>query len=342
MIEDTMQVARVPHQGASVFHLDRVPTPQPTPGQVLIKVESAGVNFSDVKRRRGDPYPFETEFPYVPGGEVAGTVVALGPGVDGLPLGTRVFALAGPNGYGGYAQYALAYASAAIPIPDGLGYDEASILTVAGATAKIMLTHTARLQPGESLLVPAATGGVGSFAIQIAKQLGAGKIIAAVGHPNKAEVARNLGADEVVIYTEPTWPEQVQTLTGRRGVDVALESSGAQGLMETFRCLAPFGRLVVFGTGSGVSAHLDARTMDRWLYAPAANQSITGFNIGDWFLQHPAEAGSALLGLVQDALAGTFRLPRIQTLPLEQAQLAHDLLEERRTEGKLVLKPWEH
>jgi NADPH:quinone reductase-like Zn-dependent oxidoreductase len=307
---------------------------------VLLRVESVGVNFSDVKRRRGDPYPFETAFPYVPGGEVAGTVVALGLGVDGPPVGTRVFALAGTNGFGGYAQYAVAYATTAIPIPEDLSFDAASVLTVAGATAKIMLTRTARLQAGESLLVPAATGGVGSFALQIARQLGAGKIIAAVGHADKAALARDLGAHEVVVYSDPAWPTQVRELTDGRGVDVALEASGGPGLIETFAALASFGRLVVFGAGSGISAQLDEATLERWLYAPAANQTITGFNIGAWFLERPWEAGPALMGLVADARSGAIRLPPVETHPLSGAREAHLALEQRRVSGKIVLKPW--
>lgn len=341
MIAMQMQAARVHQQGAAVFSLDTVPTPQPEAGQVLIQVESASVNFSDVKRRRGDLSPFVTDFPFIPGGEVAGTVVALGPGVEGPGVGTRVFALAGPNGYGGYAQYAPAYAFTAFPIPEGLSFDQASIFMIAGATAKLMLTQTARLAPGERVLIPAATGGVGSFALQIAQQLGAGQIIAAVGHASKVEAALDLGAHEAVVYTDARWPEQVRALTGGKGVDVALEASGGLVLRETLQCLASFGRLVVYGAASGVSAQLDAPTVDQWLYAPAANQSITGFGLGAWLFERPAEGGAALMGLMQDAISTKVRLPQIQTLPLKEAQTAHRLLEERRTTGKIVLKPWQ-
>lgn len=340
MIDTEMRAARVHRRGAAEFSIDTVLVPTPGPGQLLVRVESAGVNFSDVKRRRGDAYPFETSFPFTPGGEIAGTVVAHGSGVDGPPLGARVFALAGADGTGGYAQYAVAHAPAAIPIPEAMGFDQASVLLVAGATAKIMLTRTARLRPGESVLIPAATGGVGSFALQIARRIGVGTIVAAVGDAGKGPTARELGAHAVVDYTRPDWPERVRELTGGRGVDVALEATGGRGLVDTLRALAGFGRLVVYGAATGVSATLDGPTIERWLYAPAPNQSITGFNIGAWFLERPAEAAAALTELMQDALSGAVRLPPIGTLPLDRAREAHLALEERRTTGKVVIKPW--
>jgi NADPH:quinone reductase len=136
-----------------VLVLEEVPVPRPGPGQVLIKVESAGVNFSDVKRRRNDAYPFPTTLPYTPGGEVAGTVEALGEGAEGPSVGTPVFALVGADGSTGYAQFALANASGVIPIPPGLSADAASGLVIAGSTAVLILKEAARLRAGETVLV---------------------------------------------------------------------------------------------------------------------------------------------------------------------------------------------
>jgi NADPH:quinone reductase len=328
-IPTTMRAARVHTRGAASFQIEQVPTPQPGPGQLLIRVEAVGVNFSDVKRRRGDAYPFATEFPYVPGSEVAGTVVAHGAAVDGPALGTPVFALAGSNGYGGYAQFALSQAQTAIPMPHGLSFDAASVLLVAGATAKLLLSRAAALQGGESLLVPAATGGVGSFVLQLARRLGAGTIIAAVGDPSKRDKALSLGAHEVVHYTAPQWPMQVREITGGAGVDVALEASGGPTLEQTLSCLAPFGRLVVFGAASGLSATLSPAALDQFLYAPAPNQTLIGFNVGGYFAQRPAVAAAALGELIEDVLAERIGLPNIQTLPLDQAARAHQLLEAR-------------
>jgi NADPH:quinone reductase-like Zn-dependent oxidoreductase len=336
-----MQAARVHKRGAARFEVEEVPTPEPGPGQVLVRVEAASVNFSDVKRRRGDVSPFETEFPFVPGGEIAGTVVAHGAGVDGPQLGTPVFALAGLNGYGGYAQFAVSYAQSAIPIPHGMNFDAAAVLLIAGGTAKLMLSHAAVLQQGESLLVPAATGGVGSFTIQLAQRTGAGMIIAAVGDLAKRDKALSLGAHAVVNYSTPEWPLQVRELTGGAGVNVALEASGGAALEQTLSCLAPFGRLVVFGAASGRSATLSPAALDQFLYAPALNQALIGFGVGWYFLERPTIAATALGELIADVMAERIRLPDIQTLPLREAARAHELLEARQVTGKLVIKPWE-
>lgn len=340
IIPSTMRAARVDAQGAAHFQIAEVPTPEPGPGQLLIRVESAGVNFSDVKRRRGDTYPFATEFPYVPGSEIAGTVVAHGPGVDGPPIGTSVFALAGANGSGGYAQFAVSYAQTAIPIPSGLELDVAAVLLVAGATAKLLLSQAAALQTGQSLLVPAATGGVGSFTLQLARRLGAGTVIAAVGDDAKREHALALGAHAVINYSTPDWPLQVRALTGGVGVDVALEASGGTALEQTLRCLAPFGRLVVFGAASGRPGTLSPEALDQLLYAPAPNQALVAFNVGGYFAERPAVAAAALGELIEDVLAERIRVPPIQTLPLAEAARAHALLEARQVAGKLVIKPW--
>ncbi len=336
----TMTAAQVARPGAAHFQLVSVPVPEPGPGQVLIKVHSAGVNFSDLKRRRGDPYPFETEFPYVPGGEIAGEIVAHGPGVEGPPVGTRVFALAGASGTGGYAQFAVSYAQTAIPIPDGLNNDVASVLMIAGSTAQLMLHHVARLQPGEAVWIPAATGGVGSFAMQIARLAGAGQIIAGVGHSSKRDAAIALGAHDVVVYDNTHWPERVRALTKERGVDVALDANGGESADQTLRCLAPFARMVVYGAAAGTSVGLSVESQQQWLYTPAPNQMVTGFNVGGWFQARPAIAAEALTALVTAVLRQQVRVPEITTLRLSECARAHQLLERRSVRGKLVIKPW--
>jgi NADPH:quinone reductase len=339
-IPTQMKAARVHREGAAEFRIEEVETPTPGPGQVLIRVECAGVNFSDVKRRRGDAYPFTTDFPFVPGGEIAGTVVAHGPGVEGPAIGTPVLALAGANGTGGYAQFAVSYAATAVPIPPGLDLKVAAVLLVAGTTANLLLTRTTCLAAGESILVPAATGGVGSYAVQIARKLGAGKVIAAVGSEAKRAIAIAKGAHHAVNYTASDWPEQVLALTQGKGVDVALEASGGPMLEQTLRCLASFGRLAVFGAASGHSAQLSKDAIDRLFYAPVPNQTVSGFNVGGWFMERPEVAGAALAELMRDILAGRILPPAIRTLSLDAARSAHEMLEGRQTEGKLVITPW--
>lgn len=326
--------------GPDALRLEERPRPEPGPGQVLLRVESAAVNFSDVKRRRGDPYPFPTRFPFVPGGEVAGTVVAVGPGAQGLAEGDAVFGLVGGDGQGGYAQFALAYAQQLGRRPPPIDADRASTLTVAGTTALLLLREAARLQHGESVLVPAATGGVGSFLLPLARRLGASQVIAAVGGAGKAASALAVGATAAVDVQRDDWPARVRELTDGRGVDVLLESAGGSSLAQGLAVLAPFGRAVVYGAASGQDARIGADTLRAFLYAPAPNQSIVSFNVGGWFIDRPQVAGAALGELVGLVVAGELAPPAVRTLPLAQAAEAHRLLESRAASGKIVLKPW--
>jgi NADPH:quinone reductase-like Zn-dependent oxidoreductase len=325
--------------GPEVLRFVDVPDPVPGPGQVLIRVESASVNFSDVMRRRGDDYPVPTPLPFIPGAEVAGTVAALGQGVEGPAVGTAVFALAGADGSGGYAELALAYAPSVIPIPEGLGPDAAAGIVVTGVAATLMLTGTASLREGQSVFIPAAAGGVGGAAVQIAKLLGAGTVIAGASTPEKREIALSFGADHAIDYRDSHWVQAVRDLTGGRGVDVALEMSGGDLLGQTLRTLAPFGQLVVFGAVSGTPGTLGEADLLPFLYDPAPNVSLTGFNLGPWFEHRLPEAGQALQRLVGWVASGQLRVPVSRTLPLADAAEAHRLLQSGASTGKLILKP---
>nr|WP_168504756.1 zinc-binding dehydrogenase [Streptomyces sp. S1D4-11]QIY93309.1 zinc-binding dehydrogenase [Streptomyces sp. S1D4-11] len=325
--------------GPEVLRQVELPDPQPGPGQVLIRVESAAVNFSDVMRRRGDVYPVATPSPFVPGAEVAGTVVALGPGVDGPAVGTKVFGSVGADGSGGYAELALAYAPSLIPIPEGLDSDAAAGIVVSGLAATVILTELIELRKGQSVFIPAAAGGVGQYAVQIAKLLGADTVIAGASTPAKRQIALDLGADHAVDYTQDDWPEEVRELTGGVGVDGALEMSGPARLAQTLRVLAPFGRLVVLGSVSGTTEGLDPAALAPLLYDPAPSQSLIGFNLGIWFEHRLPEAGKALHRLVGWVASGEVRTPATQPLPLAEAAEAHRLLETGQTTGKLILKP---
>jgi NADPH2:quinone reductase len=334
-----MRAIQITEQGSpaelQVVDIDR---PVPGPGQVLIEVRAASVNYSDVMRRAGFTYPFPTPLPFIPGGEVAGVVSELGAGVAAPPVGTPVFALAGDDGSGGYAEYALAAAQRVIPIPPGLDFDRAASIVIAGVTATLLLTEIARLEPGQSVLVPAAAGGVGSYAVQIAQLLGAGKVLALAGNDDKRRIALSLGADHA-IDPAPGWHRTVRDLTGGAGVDVALEMSGGTQLDEAARSLAPFGRLVVYGMAGGLEGAIAPETWTRLLYAPSLNQSILTYNLGLWFGLRTDRAVQALTDLIGWVTSGRIRTPAIHPLPLEKAAEAHRLLQERGTDGKLVLRP---
>lgn len=325
--------------GPDVLRLVELPDPRPGPGEVLLKVEAAAVNFSDLMRRRGDVYPVPTPLPFVPGAEVAGTVAALGDGVDGLPLGTAVFGTVGADASGGYAEYAVASAANLIPIPDGLGADDAAGIVVSGLAATMILNDVAQVATGETVFVPAAAGGVGSYAVQIAKLLGAGTVIAGAGTGAKREIALALGADEAVEYRRPGWTKPVLDLTGDRGVDIALEMNGPAHLGETLTILAPFGRLVSYGAVSGSVDGLDPAALVPLLYDPAPSQILTGFNLGIWFQYRPAQAVASLQRLIGWIASGNVRTPAVHPLPLAEAAEAHRLMEAGATTGKLVLKP---
>ena len=335
-----MKAVQIERQGGpEELHLVDLPDPQPGPGEILIEVESASVNFSDVMRRRGDDYPVRTALPFVPGGEIAGTVDALGEGVEGPDVGTPVFAVAGADGSGGYAELALASASGVIPIPEGLDSDQAAGIIITGLGATLILTQAARLGEGESVLVPAAAGSAGSFAVQIAKHLGAGTVIGAASTEEKRRTALGFGADHVVDYTKADWDAEVREITGGAGVDVALEMVGGERLAQTLLALGPFGRLVVYGHVSGTGGVLTEADLKPVLYDPAPNQSIYGFNLGPWFAMKPEVAIDALGQLIGWVASGAIKMPATSTLPLADAAEAHRLLEAGRSSGKLILKP---
>jgi NADPH2:quinone reductase len=285
----------------------------------------------------------------VPGAEVAGTVVALGEGVEGPAVGTQVFALAGADASGGYAELALAFAPSVIPIPPGIGPDVAAGIVaagivaagivVAGLAATLILTEAIALGEGQCVFIPAAAGGVGGYAVQIAKLLGAGTVIAGASTPAKRQTALDVGADHAIDYQRRDWVQTVRSLAGGAGVDAALEMSGGDRLAQTLRVLAPFGRLVVFGSVSGKPGRLDEAAVLPWLYDPAPNQSVLGFNLGPWFEQRPPTAVGALQRLVGWVASGQIRVPVSRALPLADAAQAHRLLETGATTGKLVLKP---
>jgi NADPH:quinone reductase len=316
--------------GPEVLVYEDVPTPEPKEGEILIRIEAVGLNFADVMRRRGDDYPDPSPPPFILGVEVAGTVEALGAGVTGIEVGASVFAT---PGVGGYAQYICVSAVSAIPLPQGMSAVQAAALVGHGLTAALSLHNVARLKEGESVLIEAAAGGVGSFAVQLAKLYGAGKVIAAASTPEKRLFAERLGADASVDYTVPEWPETVRELTDGRGVDVLLETAGGETVGQALNALAPFGRMIFIGQSSGKTALIDP-----WrLTVP--NHTVTGFYVGA-YLAFPEIIISTLTEIIGYVMTGKVSLQIGTVLPLSQAVEAHRLLEGRKTTGKVVLQPW--
>ncbi len=312
-----------------VLRLEELPIPEPAEGEALIEVHAAGVNYADTRRRRGQ-YLQETPLPYMPGSEVAGRIARLGADVTGWSVGDRVMAT---TGSGGYAEYAAVPAQALLPIPAGLGYAEAAAFPVQGLTAYHLLRTSGRLAAGESVLVHSAAGGVGTLAVQLARLMGASTIYATASTDEKLALARSLGADVTINYTTEDFAARIiehARSQGRRGVDVILEAVGGDVLDKSLRCLAPFGRLVVFGRAGGQQQDVDpVRLMKRC-------QEVIGF----WLppvLARPSLVAPSVRELSEYLTSGRLKVLVGARFPLADAAEAHRQMEARRTTGKVVL-----
>ncbi len=316
--------------GPQDLRLEEVETPVPGEGDVLIKVAVAGVNFADQLALMGPPPgmeggPHPVTFPSTPGFEVAGTIAALGRGVTGLAEGQRVAAIL-PTG--GYAEYALARANTLAFIPQGVEDSAAiALLLVQGLTAYGLLHEASRFQAGESVLVEAAAGGVGSLAVQMARLAGAGKVIGLASTPQKLELVKSLGADYAIDYTQPDWTKQVYEATDGRGVDIVLDSVSGPVGGQAFSCLARRGRMVMFGGASGQP--LPLQNLQGQL--SMKNLTLTGFGMQADSAQAGREAISQYLK------EGRLRAVIGQSFPLAQAGEALVALRSRQTVGKVVL-----
>lgn len=314
--------------GPDVLDLDDVDVPSPGPGTLLIKVGASGVNFTDVLARQGIYMSRETAraLPRTMGTEVAGVVTAVGAGVDPETVGTRVVAFAD----GGYAEYAIADHRLAFRLPESIELGDAVAFLVQGVTAWELLVECGRVQPGETVLVHSAAGGVGSLAVQLARHLGAGKVIGTASSSTKLVLAAQLGAHTTINYAEPGWAEQVLDVTGGRGADVIVEAVGGDIGEQSLRCLADNGRLVVYGAASTrMSAFAGTQLMQR-------NQSVIGY----WLtsrLRPDSPTAAVVPRLLQLADSGDLLATVKHVYPIERAAEAHRALSDRSTVGKVVL-----
>jgi NADPH:quinone reductase len=311
--------------GPEVMHLEEIETPVPGEGEVLIKVAAVGVNYADLAQCQG-AYLTRTRTPMTLGIEVAGTVAELGPGVRTPAEGSRVVAYVN----GGYAEYAVAQATTVIPIPPNLDFMQAAAVPVQGLTAYQLLRESAHIQPGESVLVHAAAGGVGTLAVQLAKLMGAGIVAGTASNSSKLDLIRKLGADAAINYTEDNWVEQVKNATRGQGTDIILEMVGGEITEQSLKCLAPFGRMVIYGAASGKIAQFSGIQL---MYK---NQAIIGYWLTSQ-LQRADRIAMAAMELMQFLASGKLQIIVGQTFPLAEAAQAHQAIAERRTMGKVVL-----
>jgi NADPH2:quinone reductase len=307
--------------------LDDVAPPEPGDGQVRIKVGSAALNFPDILLIAGK-YQVKPALPFSPGLEVAGTIDAVGKGVSGWKPGQRVLALLG---MGGFAEFAVAPAIEIQPIPEAMSDDEAAAFALVYQTSYFGLVERGHMQKGESVLVHSAAGGVGLAAVQIARALGAGKIIATVGSDAKADVVRQNGADVVVNYQNQDFIEVVKRETNGRGADIIYDPVGGDIGQRSTKCIAFEGRLLIIGFTSGgfsnfVSNHILIK-----------NYSVVGVHWGLYRQQDPAKITRAWQALWDLYRAGHIKPVIGGRYSMNQVADAMELLNSRKAVGKIVL-----
>ena len=311
--------------GPDVLHYEEIPVPTPAPGQALVKLEAIGLNFLDCYFRSG---LYKTPLPFTPGNEGAGIVTAIGDGVTAVRVGDRV---SYAPVMGAYAEYTVVTADRLIPIPDDVDAKTAAAATLQGMTAHYLATSTYPVKPGDCVLIHAAAGGVGLLLVQLAKMLGA-RVFGTVSTPQKAALAREAGADAVILYTEQDFETEVMRLTGGKGVNVVYDSVAKTTFDKSLNCLGVRGTLALFGQSSGpVPPFEPARLAKHSLF-------LTRHGLGHYIanreelLQRAAE----VFGWIQ---TGKLKTRISHVLPLKDAAEAHRLLEGRKTAGKVLLIP---
>ena len=312
--------------GPETLKLADLPIPEPGPGQVLIRVEATGVNFIEVYFRKG---VYKSSLPFTPGSEAAGTVEELGPGVTGFAAGDAV---ASTSVMGSYAEYALVPAAQLVKVPDGLSMEKAAAAMLQGMTAHYLSHSTFPLKVGDTALVHAGAGGVGLLLTQIATRLNA-RVITTVSTPAKAELSREAGASDVILYTEQDFETEVKRLTGGKGVDVVYDSVGKTTFEGSLNCLRPRGLLALFGASSGPVPPFD-------LIQLSGKGSLFVTRPTMWhYIATRAELEWRAGDVLRWAANGERKLRTEFIYPLAEAAQAQTDLEERKSTGKILLEP---
>jgi len=321
-----MKAIRISNNGdADVLKLSDVePKPSPVAGQVLVKIHAAGVNFVDVYQRRGN-YP--VKLPFIPGLEAAGVVEASGEKVTGIRVGDRV---AYTGHLGSYSEYTAIDAGRLIKLPKGLSFEHGAAFPLQGMTAHYLIHDFRRPKQGDTVLIHAAAGGVGLLLVQWAKHLGA-RVIGTVSTAEKASIARDAGADYVVLYTMQDFAAETKKLTNGHGADLILDGVAKSTFAGDLEAVALRGHIVVFGSASGPADPVAPNSLG------AKSISISGGSLGNFIAAREdlLRRSRAVLGALK---AGWLKLRIDRVLPLDQAEQAHRLLEGRQTMGKIVLK----
>ncbi|HTR68237.1 MAG TPA: quinone oxidoreductase [Terriglobales bacterium] len=312
--------------GPEALQFVELPPPQPKTNEALVKITASGVNFIDVYYREGR---YKAALPLIDGQEAAGVVESVGAEAKSVKPGDRV---AWTMILGTYAEYAAVPADRLVSIPRGVGAQEAAAVMLQGMTAHYLTHDTFKLKAGDTALIHAAAGGVGLLLVQMAHNLG-GRVIATVSTEEKAKLAREAGADEVILYTQTDFETETRRLTGGKGVDVVYDSVGKTTFEKGLNILRPRGTMALFGASSGAVAPVDPILLSQkgslFLTRPTLAHHIAS--------REDLEARSAaVFGMIA---AGTLKLRIEHKYPLAEAQQAHRDLEGRKTTGKLLLIP---
>ncbi|HEX6285380.1 MAG TPA: quinone oxidoreductase [Pyrinomonadaceae bacterium] len=312
--------------GPEVLVLTGVPAPKPKANEAVVQLKAAGVNFIDVYFREGR-YP--AQLPFVNGQEGAGVVTEVGDDVSEIRPGDRV---AYTGVLGSYAEYAAVPANRLVKIPPGLSFEQAAAAMLQGMTAHYLLYSTYKLQAGETALIHAAAGGVGLLLVQMAKRIGA-RVIATAGTQEKAQLARDAGADECIVYTEADFEAETRRLTDGKGVNVVYDGVGKATFDKDLNVLLPRGYLVLFGGASGAVPPFDLIKLSQkgslYITRPTLVNYIATRNDLEW----------RATDVLEMIVSGDLKLRIHEKYPLADAARAHRDLEGRKTTGKLLLIP---
>ena len=314
------------HGGPEAMVLEELPSPSPGAGQVLVEVKAAGVNLFDTQLRSG---LYKRDLPLTLGLEGSGIVQAIGPDVSDIKVGDRVaFIFAA----GSYATHTLVAAERVVPLPAGIGFEDAAAVLFQGLTAHYLATSTFALAPGTSCLVHSAAGGCGILLCQIAKIRGA-EVIGAVSTPAKADIARDAGADHVVVYAAEDFTEAVKRITRGRGVDVVYDAVGLDTYIRSMNSLRPRGTLALYGEASGLVPPIDPREL---LFRKSLFLTRTGL---DHYIADRDELRSRTDDIFAWVAQGRLKQKIFATYSLEEAATAHRTIESRASAGKLLVVP---
>jgi NADPH2:quinone reductase len=311
--------------GPEVLKLAEAPTPKPGPGHALIKIAAAGVNFVEIYQRSGT---YNVPLPATIGGEGAGTVQAVGPGVNEVRAGDRV---AWFQGSGSYATDVVVPVEKLVPVPEGVSLEQAAAVILQGTTAHVLSRATYPVKPGDRCLVHAAAGGVGLLLCQMIKMAG-GYVIGTTSTEDKAEMARQAGADAVILYTRVDFEAEVRRITDGQGLDVVYDSVGKDTFDKSLACLGPLGYMVLFGQSSGFVPPFDIRRLaEKSLFLTRA-MVFPNTRTRALMLQH---SGEVLTWVAE----GKLRVHIDRSYRLSEAGEAQRALAARETKGKLLLIP---